>query len=184
MYAPINGAERMECFSKLEHFISNLNNDPVIMGADFNCTTEPEIDRNKGRELDMRTARLLKSVIHRLKLCDAWRQHHGNTLNFTWGCGGTLERLDRIYISKCLRGKIKNINTSNGALACSDHSLVSIIITIDGGKHKSPVWCMNYGILGDDEYEIIAISLPLSVPLVLVTASFHTFASFMYTPSL
>ena len=87
VYAPSNGLERMDCFERLKRHIKNLNDDPLIIGGDFNCTINPELDRNGGRESDMRTSHFLNNILQRFKLSDAWRQRLGMTLTTLGGEG-------------------------------------------------------------------------------------------------
>ena len=64
---------------KLKQLLNELNNDPIILGGDFNCTVNPGIDRSSKKEPDTRTSLCLDKLTHRFKLVDAWRYHQGNT---------------------------------------------------------------------------------------------------------
>ena len=152
VYAPTNAVERIECFKLLKKLLNTLNDDPVILGGDFNCTTAPEIDRHNASEPDIRTSRALTDITRRFKLVDAWRYHHGNNTNYTWSRGDSRARLDRIYINKHMTNRIKYVSISNASLAFSDHSLVNINISQKQVNNQNPVWCMNTEILEDDEY--------------------------------
>ena len=46
VYAHTNANERLYCFARLNSLLKSLNEDPVIMGGDFNCTLDPDLDRN------------------------------------------------------------------------------------------------------------------------------------------
>ena len=64
MYAPNNGNERLQVFLKLKQLLNDLNDDPVILGGDFNCTIEPKIDRTSQQEPDIRTSLSLDKILH------------------------------------------------------------------------------------------------------------------------
>lgn len=44
VYAPTNGPERLDLFKTLKLFLNGLNQNLVIVGGDFNCTADPNID--------------------------------------------------------------------------------------------------------------------------------------------
>jgi len=48
VYAPNNSSDRVEVFRKLQSALRNCDNDScIIMGGDWNCTTNFLLDRNR-----------------------------------------------------------------------------------------------------------------------------------------
>ena len=83
VYAHTDANERLHCFTRLNTLLTNMNQEPVIIGGDFNCTLNPELDRLQCTESDRHSTRLLDNMIHRHKLIDSWRHYHGNNRNYT-----------------------------------------------------------------------------------------------------
>ena len=152
IYAHCNAKERLKCFTKLNGLLPKLNEDPIILAGDFNCTLNPELDRQQCSESDPHTVRGLSNLISKHKLIDAWRHHHNNNRNYTWHRNDTKARLDRIYINKCLKTRIRTIAIQNASLAFSDHSLVKLTLAQKQIQKRNPVWCLNTETLKDDNY--------------------------------
>ena len=83
VYAHTNAKERSHCFAKLHTLLSSLNEDPIILGGDFNCTLNPELDRQDCVESERQSVRSLSNIINKYKLIDSWRDYHGNDRNYT-----------------------------------------------------------------------------------------------------
>jgi len=73
VYAPNIGSQRMELFEKLNCAIRKYDGKMcVIMGGDWNCTTNFVLDRN-GQEPHLQSSNMLLKITQELKLNDVWR---------------------------------------------------------------------------------------------------------------
>lgn len=79
---------------------SRLNSLPILIGGDFNCVTNPLLDRIPSRSHLDGGANELDSFIQGSDLCDAWSSatHNQNDRGFTYGQLGSMSRIDRWYI--------------------------------------------------------------------------------------
>ena len=76
VYAPNQGVDRIEAFKKIHSYLQQSNqNECVVMGGDWNCTTNFTTDRT-GEEPHLPSSFKLVQLISELNLVDAWRNKH------------------------------------------------------------------------------------------------------------
>jgi len=106
VYAPSESGARKEFFTHLANYFHTLVFDHCIcIGGDFNCTFEPNLDRNTP-EPHPESHKHISRCFSSLGLLDAWRMQHRTASQYTWcRCANgliTLARLDRWYINSSL----------------------------------------------------------------------------------
>lgn len=160
---PQQNSEALRAIKNFLKHSDSLSDGAIIVGGDFNCTLDPNLDR-----LDMPTehrpqiSMALRGALNKLSLCDVWRSQNPDKRKYTWHRnnpsnqhGISKARLDRIYIPNALL---------SSTLACkilpcslSDHSAVSIPIQPHPSYCKrSAYWHFNNSLLEDRTYtEII-----------------------------
>ena len=153
IYAPSSGDDRCIFFESLRKFLLDfdLDNENIVIGGDFNCTLVPDLDRSSHIEPHLKSSQVFSSLVHRCKLSDAWRYFHKQAQNFTWQRGEQKSRIDTFFINKRLTSKIKSVSIDSPT-DLSDHSLVSLVLTMNSSVNKNPVWCLNTSLLNDENY--------------------------------
>ncbi|KAK3528255.1 hypothetical protein QTP86_028493, partial [Hemibagrus guttatus] len=82
VYAPNSGGERAQPFNKLKNALQHSSSRPlVVMGGDWNCTTDFALDRN-GEEPHPQSAKVL--LISQCSVVDVWREQHQGIKQYTW----------------------------------------------------------------------------------------------------
>ena len=130
IYAPSGGTrqkERKSFFSKLEDTLRDLNCENIILGGDFNCVLNNELDRSHAVTYRDQSRNSLKHLLTELKLEDAWRLHNPDEQVFTHHSHlGSASRIDQIYTSRNLRNSV--LNTEITPCTHSDHDIVSAFL--------------------------------------------------------
>ena len=76
VYAPNQGPDRLDLFHKLSVFIKQCSQDEVlVMGGDWNCTTDFTLDRT-GQEPHLQSAAALAQLGAEAGVVDVWRVKH------------------------------------------------------------------------------------------------------------
>ena len=113
-------------FTHLANYFHTLVFDHCFcIGGDFNCTFEPNLDRNTP-EPHPESHKHISCCFSSLGLLDAWRMQHRTASQYTWcRCANgliTLARLDRWYINSTFRNVLMSCNIFPSIF--SDHHLV------------------------------------------------------------
>ena len=154
IYAPNNGADRVELFLKMYQLLQSFDSEEIlVVGGDWNCTLDFTLDRN-GSEPHPKSAKSLAGVIKQLNLTDVWRDKNPSVKQYSWvkaGVGGVYSaRLDRFYISKLAGNRVLYTNICPSAL--SDHNLITTGIILSMQKQRSPYWHFNVKLLQDESF--------------------------------
>uniref|UniRef100_A0A674NTS8 Endonuclease/exonuclease/phosphatase domain-containing protein n=1 Tax=Takifugu rubripes TaxID=31033 RepID=A0A674NTS8_TAKRU len=73
IYAPSQGSDRLDLFQKVSSFLEQCGQDEcVVMGGDWNCTTDVTLDRI-GQEPHLQSAAVLSRLGAELGMVDVWR---------------------------------------------------------------------------------------------------------------
>ncbi len=129
VYAPNVGLQRIELFGRLKtEIIKHVDEGMcVIMGGDWNCTTNFVLDRN-GEEPHSPSSKMLLKITQELDFIDVWRNRNQLTKQYTWvkilDSIVTGARLDRIYVNKSDNNRVMNVGIS--PCGFSDHHIVTI----------------------------------------------------------
>lgn len=152
VYSPSNGhIDRESFFSAISNFLDIQTDKNFILGGDFNCTLDPDLDHqiaNPSRPRNNLDQRKLRELLIRHDLVDIWRLHHPTSHQATYGSNHNLKisRLDRFYVSSSIQHLIESSNIIPNTL--SDHYPVKISITSPSRHliHKS-TWRLNAKVL-------------------------------------
>ncbi len=154
VYAPSNSTERQRFYARLGPYMRQMDlHRCIIMAGDFNCTLQPNLDRN-GAEPHPGPAKLLAEIIRDFKLQDLWRQQNPTTHQFTWSKitnnQVSLARLDRIYINS----SFFNLSPTTGILPSgfSDHHLITVNYHSHLSLNRHSFWKLNVTILENPSF--------------------------------
>ena len=128
--------------------------DNIIIGGDFNCPLNPEIDK-KGGIISQRKSvtACIDCLQNQLDLVDIWRIKNPDKRNFTWSQKSQriFCHLDYWLISNNLNDLVKSSNIIPAIR--TDHDTISIEIGELENEQKGPgYWKMNCSLLKDEEY--------------------------------
>ena len=141
--------ERSTFFNNLKTVISEFkpNNSQLILGGDFNCVLNDELDRIRPMS---KYDPLVKSL-NKFYLDDIWRNQHPENKEYTFYSNiGTGSRLDKFYIPKIWRLNVtKSVIES---FSHSDHEKVSTKIDLNDIEMGPGIWKMNNVYLKDQKY--------------------------------
>lgn len=113
----------------------------MVVGGDFNCTVNPDLDRNHD-EPHLGSAEVLKNVIGYHDFVDIWRDSFPGVKQYTWlkmnsnALSGA--RLDRFYVAKCNSGRFYNSLIVPSFL--SDHHYISVAVSVLSSKTYKSHW--------------------------------------------
>ena len=121
IYAPLWGTwqiERKSFFFKLENTLRDLNCENIILGGDFNCVLNKELDRSHAVTYQEQSSNSLKHLLAELKLEDGWRLHNPDEQVFTHHSHlGSASHIDHIYTSRILRNSVWNTEITDALQA-------------------------------------------------------------------
>lgn len=133
--------------------LSLCRNENVLIGGDFNCTLNPQLDRSGSRERYPSLVKMFQHVVQNFNLTDIWRHFNKTVGGFTFVTPGpqkTASRLDRIYCSEPALSSIAKIH-----LRCSfsDHLAVCAMFRLNNRQTFSPpYWRFNNHLLDDSDF--------------------------------
>ena len=142
VYAPNQICERVTFFKCIDNMLTE--NDPIIMGGDFNCHLDNITAKDSSRTN-------IINILKRHGLKDVWRTIHSNNPGYTFYRKGLSKpsRLDYFFISSDLLNVIEQINTNPTGL--SDHEIIHIKL-INHDNPKGPGrWICNNSILNNED---------------------------------
>uniref|UniRef100_A0A182FLS7 Uncharacterized protein n=1 Tax=Anopheles albimanus TaxID=7167 RepID=A0A182FLS7_ANOAL len=96
---------------------------PVILAGDFNCVLKAK-DSTSGGNICLP----LQSAVDNLGLCDSWEHLRGNEVEFSHITRGSGSRIDRCYISKPVKGQLRDTNLH--VLSFSDHKALTVRLAL------------------------------------------------------
>lgn len=151
-YAPSTDIERRHFFSTLEQFISRDHEN--VIGGDFNCISDPRLDKLGGNPNIRQPASLLLNTISlQHGLTDIWRDRHKDERNFTWTGRHPTDtsfirtRIDKFLISRSITHFV--IQAAISPFAHSDHDYISLSIDFDCIPRGPGYWHFNNDLLSD-----------------------------------
>lgn len=155
VYAPNIGWHREITYKKLNDAIKQYDdgNICVVIGGDWNCTTNFVLDRN-GDEPHSKSSKLLLDITNNLKLVDVWRSRNELVKQYTWikilDSVMTGARLDRLYISKSEINRVTNTNILPNGF--SDHHMVTLDYNVVKMSRPKFYWHFNVKLLQDTDF--------------------------------
>lgn len=158
VYAPATATLRHAFFELLSQWISSdaaVNDDPVIMGGDLNCTLNPSADRHPARLSPDPGATALESLVNSLSLDDVWRHFHPTAPGFTFTSrishtDPAMSRIDRIYANPLAAHIFSSIFTVPRHPL--DHTALVANLHTPEAKRGPGRWLMNNSLLFNKNY--------------------------------
>ena len=153
IYGPSAG-DNPTLIDKVFNLVLQVGNDAVIMGGDWNCLLNPNLDaRNYSNNyLRPRTRETIFNRMSDLDLVDVFRKLYPEKKAYSWRKFKSTKqgRLDYFLISQDLLSDIKRSSISPGYR--TDHSLVTISLRKKEFKRDRPFWKFNNSLLKDKAY--------------------------------
>ena len=141
-------------FQNIDNFLENQDQENIIIGGDFNCVLDPNLDRKNCTTIvnRPRTRAKIIDIMTKHTLTDIYRNIYPDTPSFTWRRFNTNKqaRLDYFLVSENLCSEISNIDTSNKYK--SDHAPVILTMRKNAFIRDRPYWKFNNSLLYDKEY--------------------------------
>ena len=117
----------------------------ILIGGDYNCTLDSELDRkNCVGENDVGQVDL-KVMIDNCDLEDIWRRRNPDRREYSWNCGDKYSRLDYWLVNVSLDNQIDEVYHKKCPF--SDHSSVNLKFRITETDYGKGVWKMNASVL-------------------------------------
>lgn len=138
-------------FNKLDRTMQQYGKDYfVVMGGDWNCTTDFIINPN-GEEPHPQSGEILSSIIKKADLVDVWRSRNKTARQYTWlkvsGAIFSGARLDRIYVSSLNNNRVIDVSILPNGF--SDHHMATVDINMIQMFHPKYYWHFNVKLLLD-----------------------------------
>ena len=149
VYCPSANSERGAFLYKLAEFVSTIDLTMLLcLGGDYNCTLNPQLDRNTC-EPHPPSARPLAQLVKKFKLVDVWRVQNRNIRQYTWVCASrnvlTMARLDRFYVNHEMVNIVKNSYIRPSGF--SDHHMIVMVCGFPHHVCGSAYWTFNLKLL-------------------------------------
>ena len=153
VYGPSAGDNPL-FFEKVYEIINKIRNDVNIIGGDWNCVLNAEIDTINYTNIGARPrsrAKILSSLSE-FDLVDVFRELYPYKREYTWRRFNTNKRgrLDYFLVSKDLMGEVKETKICPGYR--TDHSLVKLTLRKKAFEKDRPYWKFNNSLLKDKCY--------------------------------
>jgi exonuclease III len=154
IYGPNNDNDVF--FMNVFENIELMGNDNRIIGGDFNCILDNNMDKRGGRptHAHKNTQQLLNTYMDETNLVDIWRKQHPTERQFTYHStyrGQYLfSRIDFFLVSFGLSSLVNKSVLSPSFL--SDHSPTEITINLEEFKRGKGFWKLNCSLLKDRDY--------------------------------
>lgn len=137
------------------HFakLSDLAVENTIVGGDFNCLTDPLMDR-----FPLGISSLSKQLKHITNFCkdmdyvDVWRTLHTVDKEYTFfsNCQKCYTRIDYFFTTKTFLESVASCSIGN--IIMSDHAAVYLDVRLKNPPQKSRSWRMDTSILKDIKF--------------------------------
>ena len=161
IYAPNKPADRINFFKELkknilEYQSIDTNDNELIIGGDFNCALETNLDRRSAandvtQKSDQGSKQLLE-LIREAELEDVWRRRHPTVKRYTYfkANSKTASRIDNWLISKSLDSSI--ISSCIVQAVRSDHASIQLLVKTNKEERGPGTWKMNNQVLNSDSF--------------------------------
>ena len=117
----------------------------TVIGGDFNCVMNNELDRLNCRDgIDIGQIDL-KYFMNTFELEDIWRRRNPNRKEYSWMGRGKKSRIDYWIISSSLDNQVDKVRYETAPF--SDHSIVYLQLRTAETLHNKGLWKMNVSII-------------------------------------
>ena len=152
IYAP--NVDDADFFKGIFNEIEKMECAFTIIGGDFNLTMDPELDRNGPGNYNPNATNLIKDAMESNNWCDIWRVQNPDLKRLTWSRHNRRQlawsHIDYFIIS----GELVNSVDSSEIHSCilSDHSMISLGVTLSDQKRGPGIWKFNNQLLNDNKF--------------------------------
>ena len=152
IYAPNEEYERINFTNMMIQILSEDCNDNMetIIGGDYNCVLNSELDRKNCSSNYDAGQRDVKYLMDIFELEDVWRRRNPDERCFTWEGRGKQSRIDYWLISQSLDNQIDEVTINRAPF--SDHSAICLVLHTDETMRGRGIWKMNVSILTNDVF--------------------------------
>ena len=153
IYAPVDEYERVKFINEISSSIidDQDENTEIIIGGDYNCTMNNELDRYNCTTLRDIGQIDLKLLMERYDLEDIWRRRYPDKKQFSWEGREKFSRIDYFLVSKSLDCHIDMIQYLDAPF--SDHSVVHLKIKTTNVSHGKGLWKMNVSTIKSELFQ-------------------------------
>lgn len=125
----------------------------IVVGGDFNCTLNPEIDRCNSKERNLELSKKLANIVQQFTLYDCWRLYNPEKGGYTFVSNTkpkSASRIDRIYITENM---VSNLSSARLHTSFSDHVALSVGVKQATNQYFcTPYWKFNNDLLNDEDF--------------------------------
>ena len=151
VYAP--NWDNKDFFVKLFNTLPNNNDYNIIVGGDFNCVLDPNLDRSSNRLQGLyKSAKVIHNFMSQSGLSDIWRFHSQKKKVFSFfsNVHHTYTRIDYFLLDNKILEKTHSC-TYHG-ITVSDHAAISFVLEIPNIPRPRRNWRFNTVLLADDDF--------------------------------
>ena len=167
IYGPNKDADAVKFYHNLSNILRTNdfgNEENIIMGGDFNCPLNINLDKKGGIPISRRhVVKSIEEIQDEFSLHDIWRIKNPNQQSFTWGrCSPFIFcRLDYWLIADNLHDLVSNVDILPSIK--SDHSAIFLELEEIKESNRGPgYWKLNTALLANEEYKnMINDKLPI-----------------------
>lgn len=134
IYAP--NFDNPDFFCKVFRLAADQNNHNIIIGGDFNCFLDPQMDRSSATTApSLKSVPILNNLVKSLNLVDIWRHQHplDKQYSFFSQVHGSFSRIDYFLIDSNLISNVVSSVYNN--ILISDHSPLCVKIDFNLRTH-------------------------------------------------
>ena len=152
VYGPNN--DDPSFFVLVNEEITSLNEDNRIIGGDFNCILDSDLDKQGGNpNRNKKSREMLNIIMEENDLNDIWRIKNPDNYEYTFRCmrpEKIFSRLDYFLISSGICDLVEDVCIAPGYL--SDHSNIRMKLNMVENPRGKGFWKLNCQLLYDKEY--------------------------------
>ena len=157
IYAPNEDKDIINFFKNLFAVLQKENlesEENIIIGGDFNCPLNPELDKKGGVLLQRKSVtNCINCLQSQLDLADIWRNKNPDIKSYTWSQKSPRIscRLDYYLISDNLFDMVRSSEIIPAIR--TDHDAIALEIgKLENGQKGPGYWKLNCSLLADDAY--------------------------------
>ena len=147
-----HNADRPDFLQECFDHITSMNACYSIIGGDFNVTLSDHLDRDKVVHANDNSRNVINNYLQAEEMVDVWRVQHPTARKFTWHRrlpSFIWSRIDYFLINEAL---LRNCTSDIKPGICSDHSMISITLTLHSNKKGRGLWKFNCKLLANKEF--------------------------------
>lgn len=151
LYAP--NWDDSQFFIKLFSTIPNIDSHALIIGGDFNCAIDQNLDRSSSKvKPPPKSATVTQSLCDQYGLSDPWRFLFPSAKAFSFfsSLHHSFSRIEYFLLNNNLLSLVKNC--SYESIVISDHAPVSFKLIIPHQPPSFSPWRLNPLLLADDKF--------------------------------